>query len=239
MAPIGTLWGRPGQRQTKVILSVAAINGFELAQPDFSFYIKPAEFTAKFSYGKIPTFEGTDGFNLSEGAAIARYLSSIGTVNLLGSNAKEVALVDQWTRFSEQEIGIPTGNIMGMIYEYLAPFNLEDVNGNTDMITRALNYLESHLAARPSGYVALDTLSLADLVLAGVIYSTTSDAGALGAAERAKYPHVFAHYTRVTSDERVKRYWGTEQFVDVRITEPKPHEVISRMYDGESRKNID
>ncbi|KAG9308827.1 glutathione S-transferase C-terminal-like protein [Chiua virens] len=187
MAPVGTLWGRPGQRQTKVILSVAALNGFGLAQPEWSFYNKPAEFTAKFPYGKIPTFEGTDGFKLSEGAAIARYLSSIGTVDLLGSNVQEVALVDQWMRFAEQEIGIPAGIIMGTIYGYLAPFNLE--------------------------------LTLADFVLAGVIFGATCDA-------------------RVTSDEKVKQYWGTEQFVDVRITESKPHELITRMYDGESRENI-
>ncbi|KAG9308459.1 glutathione S-transferase C-terminal-like protein [Chiua virens] len=229
MSSVGTLWGRPGQRQSKVILSVAAINGFELAQPEWSFHNKPVEFTAKFPYGKIPTFEGTDGLNLSEGTAIARYLSSIGTVSLLGSNVQEVALVDQWMRFAEQEIGTPVGNIMGMIYGYLAPFNLENVNRETERIIRSLTYLESHLSARPSGYVALDTLTLADFVLAGVIFVAAS--ACLGAAERTKFPHVFAHYAKVASNEKVKQYWGTRQFVDVSITEPKQIDDLVRIYD--------
>ena len=90
---------------------------------------------------------------------------------------------------------------------------------NAERLERALAYLESHLAARPSGYVALDTLTLADFVLAGVIFAAAHVS--LGSAERAQYPHVFSHYTKVTADERVKQYWGTEEFVDVRITEPK------------------
>lgn len=67
--------------------------------------------------------------------------------------------------------------------------------------------------------MALDTLTLADFVLVG----TTSAAASisLGSAERARYPHIFAHYAKVTADERVKQYWGTEEFVDAKITEAK------------------
>ncbi|KAG9308797.1 glutathione S-transferase C-terminal-like protein [Chiua virens] len=220
MAPFGTLWGHLNQRQTKVIFSVAAINGLELEQPEFLFQNRPPEFTTKFPFGKIPAFEGADGLKLIEGATIARYLSSVGSVNLSGSNANEAAIIDQWVHFAEHEIGAPTGNITGMIYGYLWPFNLEILEKETERILRSLTYLESHLATCSSGYVALDTPTLADYILAGVIFSAASSA--LGAAERAKFPHVFAHYTKVTSDEKVKQYWGTEKFVDVRITEYKP-----------------
>lgn len=56
------------------VLSVAAINGFELEIPQpWSYLNKPAGFTDKFPYGKIPAFEGTDGFKVTEGATIARY----------------------------------------------------------------------------------------------------------------------------------------------------------------------
>ena len=44
---------------------------------------------------------------------------------------------------------------------------------------------------------------------------------ALGAAERAKYPNVFTHYAKVTEDEKVKQFWGTEGFTEVAVTEPK------------------
>ena len=34
---------------------------------------KKPEFLSKFPHGKIPAFDGADGFKLFEGAAIARY----------------------------------------------------------------------------------------------------------------------------------------------------------------------
>ncbi|KAI9566189.1 glutathione S-transferase C-terminal-like protein [Boletus coccyginus] len=223
MTLVGTLWG-----QSKVILSVAALNGFELEQPQWTFANKSPEYTAKFPYGKIPAFEGKDGFKLIEGATIARYLSSIGTqVNLFGSNAHEVAVVDQWVHFAEHEIGIPTHNNTGMIYGFSGPFNLEartnitTLDKNHERLVRGLAHFESHLAARPSGYVALDTLTLADLVLAGVIFAAAR--ASLGSAERTQYPHIFTHYEKVTLDERVKQYWGMDGFVDVRIAEPKTY----------------
>jgi len=84
-------------------------------------------------------------------------------------------------------------------------------------VHREAAVLNGHLGKQP--YLVNGTLTLADFVLAGVIYAAARVA--LGSAERAKYPHVFAHYTKVTADERVKQYWGTEEFVDVRITELK------------------
>ena len=53
-------------------------------------------------------------------------MCDLGTkVNLLGSDAKEKALVDQWVHFSEQEIGSPAHNAMGVIYGFGGPFNRE------------------------------------------------------------------------------------------------------------------
>ena len=65
----------------------------------------------------------------------------------------------------------------------------------------------------------MDTLTLADFMLAGSVYLAAHIT--LGSAERAQYPHVFAHYAKVTEDERVKQYWGTAEFTDARIREPK------------------
>ena len=41
---------------------------------------------------------------------------------------------------------------------------------------------------------------------------------ALGAAERAKYPALYAHYDKVTGDDKVKHLWGKELFTEVAIT---------------------
>ena len=63
-------------------------------------------------------------------------------------------------------------------------------------------------------------MTLADFFLAGTIFSCSRIT--LGATERAQYPSVFAHFTKVTEDERVKQFWGTEDFIEVAVTGPKP-----------------
>ena len=64
-------------RQTKAdplqIHTIAALNELELELPPPTFPDNPAEFMEKFPYGKIPAFEGTEGFKMIEGTAIARY----------------------------------------------------------------------------------------------------------------------------------------------------------------------
>ena len=90
-----------------------------------------------------------------------------------------------------------------------------------ERLVRALTYVESYLATRPSGYLVSGSVTLADFVLAGVILSCSH--AALGAAERAKYPSIYAHFARVTEVEKVKQFWGTEGFTEVAVTEPRPY----------------
>ncbi|KAI6167692.1 hypothetical protein EDD17DRAFT_857142 [Pisolithus thermaeus] len=92
MAAIRRLYTVPGVGQTTVacascialysnaifasqIKATAAVAGVELEEPAYKHYQdnKMPEFPAKFSCGRIPAFEGAEGFNLMEGAAIARY----------------------------------------------------------------------------------------------------------------------------------------------------------------------
>ena len=89
-------------------------------------------------------------------------------------------------------------------------------------LTRTLTYLESHLATWLFSHVALDTLSLTDLVLAGVILHARRVPH--GTAEVAQYPNVFVHFVKMTENERViKDSSGADRwpFVDVTITEPR------------------
>ena len=61
------------------IQSVAALGGLELEiAADYKHWEdnKKPDFLAKFPHGKIPALEGPNGFNLTEGAAIARYRAS-------------------------------------------------------------------------------------------------------------------------------------------------------------------
>ena len=59
-------------------------------------------------------------------------------------------------------------------------------------------------------------MTLADFILAGLMF--TCSRIALGAAERAKYPALYAHYDKVTGDDKVKHLWGKELFTEVAVT---------------------
>ncbi|KAI6167687.1 hypothetical protein EDD17DRAFT_1534137 [Pisolithus thermaeus] len=92
MAATGKLYTVPGVGQTTVarasrvalysnptfysqIKATAAVAGVELEEPVYKHHEddEMPEFPVKFSCGRIPTCEGAEGFNLTEGAAIARY----------------------------------------------------------------------------------------------------------------------------------------------------------------------
>ncbi|KAI6167649.1 hypothetical protein EDD17DRAFT_1751003 [Pisolithus thermaeus] len=75
MAAIGKLYTVPGVGQITVFKSTAAVARVELEEPVYKHYEddEVPEFPAKFPCGRIAAFESAEGFNLTEGAAIARY----------------------------------------------------------------------------------------------------------------------------------------------------------------------
>lgn len=107
MTLIGKMYGNIAQPQTKVILSAAALSNLKIELLSFEYGVtnQSPEFTQKFPLAKVPAFESLDGFKLTEGAAIARYVSSlVPDAGLLGRSREESALVDQWVHFAEFEI---------------------------------------------------------------------------------------------------------------------------------------
>ncbi|KAF9224964.1 glutathione S-transferase C-terminal-like protein [Gyrodon lividus] len=215
MAPIGTLWGLAIQRQSKVILAAAAVAGLELDTPavDFAVTNKTPEYLTKFPMGKIPAFDDNKGFKLFEGAAIARYVSSLAPeAGLLGKNANEAALVDQWVHFGENEIAMFSYETMALVAGYLGPYSKELHTIMIQKQARSLKVLDEHLAFSNSGFLIADKMTLADIALAAV----SQQAGRLtcGAAERALYPNVFAHYEKVTAYAKIKAVFGEAEFVE-------------------------
>lgn len=81
---------------------------------------------------------------------------------------------------------------------------------------RSLKFLDEHLAASTSGYLISDAMTLADIAIAAV----TEQAGKItcGAAERAQYPNIFAHYDRVVAHPKVKQVFGEAGFVEEALT---------------------
>ncbi|KAG2050026.1 glutathione S-transferase C-terminal-like protein [Suillus hirtellus] len=222
MAPIGSLWGVSYQRQTKYILSTAAIAGLELDVKPFEFGVtnRSPEFMSKFPLAKIPVFEGEDGFTLLEGASIARYVASLAPESrLLGNSIKDAALVDQWIHFAEHEINMYSDYIWQMVKRFF-PENAYSESVHKTIFERqerSLKFLEQNLSVRE--FLVTDEITLADIVIAAVIQRTGRVT--LGAAERAVYPNVFAHYARVAGDPRIRDIFGAAEFVEVPLAPKK------------------
>ena len=80
-------------------------------------------------------------------------------------------------------------------------------------INRSLQFLEKYLATRPSGFMINDSITLADLVVANA--AVCAGMTVCGATEREKdYPHIFTHCIRVSSDEKVKDFFGKPDLLE-------------------------
>ncbi|KAH0834077.1 hypothetical protein J3R83DRAFT_11361 [Lanmaoa asiatica] len=237
MAPVGKLYSVPQNRQTKVVRSVAALGGLELEiVADYKHFEdnKKPDFLAKFPHGKIPAFEGPNGFNLTEGAAIARYFATLSpNSNILGTSIEEQALIEQWIHFAESEIDIPTQFVTQMlkgIFVYnkaVRPSiphieNLTSLQIHNTLIERqmrALNTLEAHLSTRT--FAVGERITLADITIASAVFravSLTVDAEA-----RLKFVNTIRHFETIVNQPKLKDIFGEIVYVEkaVQYVPPK------------------
>ncbi|KAK0521836.1 hypothetical protein OC835_003534 [Tilletia horrida] len=200
MASIGTLYGASWQAKTVRVLALAKYIGVQLELKDLTLsegeHRKP-EFTSKFPYAKIPAFEGSDGFILSESRAIERYIAGLGqNQNLLGSDAKSAAEITQWENFADDELFNNGATIrrpnMGIV-PYFKP--IEQIA--FDNLDKALTYLDKHLQDKT--FLVGHRITLADIVVASNVRSLYI--GALGPEIRSKYPNVLRFLNTVVNQE--------------------------------------
>ncbi|KIO30462.1 hypothetical protein M407DRAFT_5656 [Tulasnella calospora MUT 4182] len=225
---VGKLYSIPTQPQGEYIRAVAAFGGVQIeVVPDFKLYVdnKKPEYLEKFPLGKIPGFEAQSGLNLSETFAIGRYVASFSRkALLLGSTLEEAAQVDQWVSFAEDEV-FSNGRIINNLLNGNLPYNkatrrglslrialpdLELDNFYRERNTRALKFLESHLATRT--FLVSERITLADISVASVLKSGFF--WLIGASERATIPNTIRFYETVANQPAIKAIWGDLEYVD-------------------------
>uniref|UniRef100_A0A674GQ05 Eukaryotic translation elongation factor 1 gamma n=1 Tax=Taeniopygia guttata TaxID=59729 RepID=A0A674GQ05_TAEGU len=110
MAVSGTLYTYPENWRAFKALIAAQYSGARLrvlsTPPLFRFghTNRSPEFLQKFPLGKVPAFEGDDGFCVFESNAIAYYVS---TDELRGSTPEAAAAVLQWVNFADSDVVPP------------------------------------------------------------------------------------------------------------------------------------
>ncbi|KAJ7038864.1 elongation factor 1-gamma [Mycena alexandri] len=193
MSSAGTLWTTPGQVTGKIIKAVAAFGGVAIDLPKSYVHFednKKPEFTNKFPHGKIPAWEGKDGFFLFEGAAIARYIATLApNSGLLGNNKEEAALVDQWVHLAEAELDINTSQIRYLISGTLSPYSKPIHNTFLERQTRALKTLEKHISTRT--FFVGERITLADISIAAFVQRACSNN--IDTAARKTIPNLIRH----------------------------------------------
>jgi len=230
MAPIGTLWTDPKQTRGKIICAVAAYADLELAYPEsYEHFVdnKKPEFLSKFPHGKIPAFEGADGFNLFESVPIAWYIASLApNSGLFPHDPKAIALINQWIHLGESEFASSTGMVYLMMSHYI-PYNKPLHTWANERQLRTLNTFDTHL--KSCTFLVGERITLADIVCAGFVLRALPFS--IDAGVRSKYPNVIRHFETIVNHPKLKEAFGPYEYIEKAVQytpppkekkEPKP-----------------
>ncbi|TRY94366.1 hypothetical protein DNTS_007150 [Danionella cerebrum] len=129
------------------------------APPAFSFgqTNRSPAFLSNFPLGKVPAYQGDDGFCLFESNAIAHYLSND---VLRGSTPQASAQVLQWVSFADSEI-IPPASAWVFPTLGIMQFNKQATEQAKEEVKRVLSILNQHLNTRT--FLVGERVSLADI----------------------------------------------------------------------------
>jgi len=168
MAPFGKLYGYTGNPRTTPLLAVAKANGLDVELVTIE---PPAGVTDDYrrlnKLGKIPTFEGADGYVLTEVIAIAVYLTSQNEkTTLLGKTKQDYASILRWLSFANTEVLPKLG---GAFRPLLGkdPYNKKSVSDSLEAAEKNAKVLEEHLWVNT--YLVGERITLADIFTAALI----------------------------------------------------------------------
>lgn len=234
MAPIGTIYTFQGHHYGNRARVAAALAGLELTLSTVTMgeTNKTPEYLAKFPPGKVPGFEGADGFNLFESAAIAKYVASLApNSGLLGTSPKEFAQVDQWITFIDTALE-PFKGTLGGLYAHKIPYNKPYETLLKERIQRFFAVIE--------GYLHTNTFLVGHrITLADVVYTTSVQrvfTTYYGAEERKKLPNSVRLFETIFNQPAVKAIIGDSPYAEKGQTfvpppkekkESKPAQVVA------------
>lgn len=165
MASRQTLYTYPENWRAFKALIAAQYSGAQVrvlsAPPHFHFgqTNRTPEFLRKFPAGKVPAFEGDDGFCVFESNAIAYYVSN---EDLRGSTPEAAAQVVQWVSFADSDIVPPASTwvfpTLGIMHH-----NKQATENAKEEVRRILGLLDTHLKTRT--FLVGERVTLADITV--------------------------------------------------------------------------
>ncbi|KAI1198114.1 glutathione S-transferase [Nemania serpens] len=200
------------------------MNGLEIEIPPFTISEtnRTPEFLAKFPLGKIPAFEGADGFLLTESIAIATYFAKSGPKagQLLGTDAQTQAKITQWTAFTETELFTSGFVPIAMTILGFMPLDVKRFNDNMAAFDRNMRYIEESLKGGKK-YLVGDQMTLADIMVTSFFYYAFK--WLVDAEMRKELPNLVAYIQSYAALPEFKKYCGELEMCENRVTiETKP-----------------
>ncbi|KAA8643246.1 hypothetical protein EYZ11_008504 [Aspergillus tanneri] len=223
----GKLYGLPDNPRTIAILVAAKANDVDLelvkTEADVSAaFNQSAEFTKINPLGKIPAFEGANGYTLTEAIAIAVYVTSQNEkTTLLGKTKQDYASILRWLSYANSEL-IPR---FGAWYRPLLgkePYNKKSVEDASKAALKNLSVLNTHLTANT--YLVGERITLADIFAAAIL--TRAFATVLDKTYRSENPAVTRWYQTILNQPAFKAVVEKPILADevIKYTPPKKEE---------------
>jgi len=157
----------PNPRRVRWFMAEKGIEDIEIVEVDlFKGEHRTPEYVARAGLPVVPALELDDGTAITESIAICRYLESLyPEPNLLGRDAREIAIIDMWTRRAEMMLATPL--MLAVRHQHPALAALERqvpelAAANRTSAERAIKLFERRLAE--SQFIAGDRLTMADIV---------------------------------------------------------------------------
>ena len=158
----------PNPRRVAWVMAEKGITDIEVVQVDLmAGEHRTPEYLAKAGWPNSPALELDDGVTLTESVAIGRYLESLHPEpNLFGRDAREIAVIEMWTRRAELTVALPLMQMVRHTHPAMAALAGEQ-SAEFAAVSRAqgelgLESLDRRLAE--SACLAADRITIADIV---------------------------------------------------------------------------
>ncbi|KAJ5248952.1 Elongation factor 1-gamma 2 [Penicillium chermesinum] len=221
----GKLYGLPDNGRTLSVLVAAKHNDLDLelvkteAKADAN---TGAEYRSIQPLGKIPGFEGANGFKLSEVIAINIYVTSQNEkTTLLGKTKQDYASIVSWLSFANAEL-LPRFGAWYRPLLGLDGYNKKTVDEASKAALKTIAVLEKYLTENT--YLVGERITLADTFTASLL--TRAFATVLDKSWRSENPATTRWYNTIINQEPFKAVFPNPVFAEevVKYTPPKKEE---------------
>jgi elongation factor 1-gamma len=178
-----------------------------------------ADYTKLNALGKVPTFEGANGFVLSECIAIAVYLTAQNEkTTLLGKTKEDYASILRWMSFANSEVLSPLGAWFRPLIGR-DPYNKKNVDSAEAAARKSIGVVENHLTLNT--FLVGERLSLADIFAASIF--ARGFEFVFDKEFRAQFPNVTRWFDLIRNQDVFKAVAGDMTYRDeaVKYTPPK------------------